>query len=67
MPHADRGRGEDDLVNQLESVGVVADGNAGDPPNAEDGEVINADCSVCHTIVAWDEASPEILDLITRD
>ena len=33
----------------------------------EDGLVINADCSVCHTLVAWDEASPEILDLIPMD
>ncbi len=33
----------------------------------DDGEIINADCSVCHTVVAWDEASPEILDLIPRD
>ena len=32
-----------------------------------DGEVINADCSICHTVVAWDEASPEILDLIPDD
>ena len=30
----------------------------------DNGDVINADCSVCHTLVAWDEASPEILDLI---
>ncbi len=40
--------------------------HAGDH-EAESGEVINADCSVCHTVVAWDEASPEILDLIPRD
>ncbi len=33
----------------------------------EDGEIINDDCSVCHTIVAWDEASPEILELIPTD
>ena len=33
----------------------------------EDGQIINADCSVCHTVVAWDEASPEILDLIPED
>ena len=40
--------------------------HAGDH-QAENGEVINADCSVCHTIVAWDEASPEILEMIPRD
>jgi len=33
----------------------------------ENGEIINADCSVCHTVVAWDEASPEILALIPSD
>jgi hypothetical protein len=33
----------------------------------ESGEVINANCSVCHTVVAWDEASSEILDLIPKD
>ena len=40
--------------------------HAGDH-QASDGEVINADCSICHTIVAWDEASPEILEMIPRD
>lgn len=30
----------------------------------EDGDVIDSDCSICHTIVAWDEASPQILELI---
>jgi nitrate/TMAO reductase-like tetraheme cytochrome c subunit len=40
--------------------------HAGDH-EAENGEVISADCSVCHTIVAWEEASPEILALIPRD
>jgi len=33
----------------------------------EDGEIINADCSVCHTVVAWDEATPEILELIPSE
>ncbi len=32
----------------------------------EDGDVIDSDCSLCHTIVAWDEASPEILELIPK-
>ena len=32
----------------------------------EDGDVIDSDCSICHTIVAWDEASPEILELIPK-
>jgi len=40
--------------------------HAGDH-QAENGETINSDCSICHTIVAWDEASPEILDLIPQD
>ena len=40
--------------------------HAGDH-QAENGDVINADCSICHTIVAWDEASPEILEMIPRD
>jgi hypothetical protein len=31
---------------------------------ADDGQAITVDCRICHTIVAWDEASPEILDLI---
>ncbi len=30
----------------------------------ESGETISVDCRVCHTIVAWDEASPQILELI---
>ncbi len=30
----------------------------------KDGEVITVDCRACHTIVAWDEASPEILELL---
>ena len=32
----------------------------------DDGDVIESDCSLCHTIVAWDEASPEILELIPK-
>ena len=40
--------------------------HAGDHQTA-DGEMINADCSICHTIVAWAEASPEILELIPKD
>jgi nitrate/TMAO reductase-like tetraheme cytochrome c subunit len=35
--------------------------------STEDGETIADDCSVCHTIVAWEEASPEILELIPAD
>lgn len=30
----------------------------------ETGEKISWDCSLCHTVVAWNEASPEILELI---
>ena len=37
--------------------------HAGDH-ETDSGEIITDDCSVCHTVVAWDEASPEILDLI---
>jgi nitrate/TMAO reductase-like tetraheme cytochrome c subunit len=29
-----------------------------------DGETITVDCRVCHSIVAWDDASPQILELI---
>jgi hypothetical protein len=29
-----------------------------------DGETITMDCRSCHTIVAYDEASPQILELI---
>jgi hypothetical protein len=29
-----------------------------------DGETISVDCRVCHAIVAWDEASPQILEII---
>ena len=28
------------------------------------GETITVDCRVCHVIVAWDEASPQILQLL---
>jgi hypothetical protein len=27
-------------------------------------ETITAACDVCHTVVAWDEANPEILEMI---
>ena len=30
----------------------------------EEGETISFDCRPCHMIVAWDEASPEILELL---
>ncbi len=30
----------------------------------KDGETITVDCRTCHTIVAWDEASPQILKLL---
>jgi len=30
----------------------------------EDGEEINSDCEPCHTVVAWDEANPQILELL---
>lgn len=33
----------------------------------DDGQAISADCTICHTVIAWDEASPEILDLIPSD
>lgn len=39
--------------------------HAGDHATKE-GDVIDSDCSICHTIVAWDEASPEILELIPK-
>lgn len=29
-----------------------------------DGRAITVDCRACHTIVAWDQASPDILDLL---
>jgi formate-dependent nitrite reductase cytochrome c552 subunit len=32
----------------------------------EDGETITTDCRSCHTIVAFDEASPQILELIPK-
>jgi len=31
-----------------------------------DGETIRDDCELCHAVVAWDEASPEILDLLPQ-
>jgi hypothetical protein len=30
----------------------------------EDGEEITSDCEPCHTVVAWDEANPQILELL---
>jgi nitrate/TMAO reductase-like tetraheme cytochrome c subunit len=30
----------------------------------EDGETITVDCRACHTIVAWNEASPQILEML---
>jgi hypothetical protein len=35
--------------------------------STEDGDTISADCSTCHTVVAWEEASPEILELIPEE
>jgi len=35
--------------------------------STDDGETISADCSTCHTVVAWEEASPEILELIPEE
>ena len=32
----------------------------------KDGETITVDCRTCHTIVAWDEASPQILELLEK-
>jgi len=32
----------------------------------EEGEPISFDCRPCHMIVAWDEASPEILELLKK-
>ena len=32
----------------------------------EEGETISFDCRPCHMIVAWDEASPEILELLKK-
>ena len=28
------------------------------------GETISDDCEICHAVVAWDEASPEILEML---
>jgi nitrate/TMAO reductase-like tetraheme cytochrome c subunit len=35
--------------------------------STEAGETISAECSTCHTVVAWEEASPEILELIPEE
>src|SRR5690606_18546100 len=35
-----------------------------DSHTAPDGRVISQDCNVCHTVLAWEEENPEILNLL---